>query len=194
VSRLHPACTAEAFDRRYVPSPDPWQFANSAYELNRYRVLLKSLTRTRYSRAFEPGCSIGVFTAKLAGRCDFVLATDVSPRALDLAKQRCGNYVNVAFEQSDLADDVPGGPFDLIVLSEIGYYFSPQLLERVAAALSTTLAPGGELIAAHRLDDSADHVLHGDAVHATLLRALPLRHATSARHPGFRLDGWLRDE
>jgi len=193
VTSIHPASTAEAFEGRYLHSPDPWLIASSATELNRYRALLKSLTLTRYSRAFEPGCSIGVFTAQLAGRCDFVLATDVSPHALDLARQRCGNYVNVEFEQRDLAQEVPAGPFDLIVVSEIGYYFTAPRLVRIATALTASLAPGGELIAAHWPGASHDHVLDGDEVHATLLQALPLRHVTSARHPGLRVDGWLRE-
>ena len=59
--------------------------------------------------------------------------------------------------------DWPGGTFDLVVLSEIGYYFE---LDELAAPATASLDPGGTLIAAQWLRNSADHVLHGDEVHA----------------------------
>jgi Nodulation protein S (NodS) len=56
-----------SFEAKYRHSPDPWQFAASPYEQRRYAAILRSLSRARYSRAFEPGCSVGVLTAALAG-------------------------------------------------------------------------------------------------------------------------------
>ena len=49
------ACSPKAFEQRYQALSDPWQFASSPHELNRYDVTLRSLRRSRYRRAFEPG-------------------------------------------------------------------------------------------------------------------------------------------
>jgi hypothetical protein len=101
---------------------------------------------------------------------------------------------NVSIACADLAAQCPEGPFDLIVFSEVGYYFTLPRLARIARSLAARLEAGGELIAVHWLGESADHLLGGDEVHGCLKREL----ATSciwlrgARYPGFRLDVWRR--
>jgi SAM-dependent methyltransferase len=83
------ACSPEAFETMYRQSRDPWNFATSEYERGRYRAILDALLRGSYRRAFEPGCSIGELTARLACRCDRIVATDVAPSAVALARERC---------------------------------------------------------------------------------------------------------
>lgn len=186
------ACEPEAFEKRYRESADPWHFATSAYEQQRYELTLSSLRRWRYRRAFEPGCSIGVLTAALAQRCDEVFAIDVSPTALARARERCSRFRNVRLENRAIENMPSHEHFDLIVLSEIGYYFDRSTLAALARQLASHLEQGGELIAVHWLGHSDDHVLHGDEVHATLQAHLRLLPAHSERHPGFRLDSWVR--
>jgi SAM-dependent methyltransferase len=185
--------SAEAFEQLYRATPDPWQFSRSTYELNRYEVILASLRRGHYGRAFEPGCSIGVLTARLAERCEKLIATDVAPTALEQARQRCESLPQVTFELRSVDHFVPPGSFDLIVFSEIGYYFSRTQLALLGARLAGALALEGELLAVHWLGQSDDHVLHGDEVHATLEETLPMNHWLTARYDAFRVDGWLRD-
>lgn len=187
-----PACTADAFERRYLAHSDPWQFATSTYEQNRYSVTMKALRQARFRRAFEPGCSIGLLTARLAERCETLLASDVSATALAGARRRCASFPNVQFAVADVSQSLPEGPFDLIVFSEIGYYFRVSQLEVMGARLAGLLEPGGQLLAVHWLGASEDHVLHGNEVHEALLATLPLSHTESARHSGFRLDSWIR--
>jgi SAM-dependent methyltransferase len=186
-----PACSPEAFERRYREDADPWHFASSAYELNRYDVTLRYLRRARYRRAFEPGCSIGILTSRLAERCDEVLATEVSPSALARARARCADFNNVRFELHNLRDAPPAGPFDLVVFCELGCYFLREQLASIASTLATLLEPGGEFVAVHWLGASEDHLLHGDEVHTILSQSLPMRRVRSARHMGFRLDSWI---
>jgi hypothetical protein len=38
----------------------------SAHEQSRYETALRALSRERYGSAYEPGCSAGAFTVKLA--------------------------------------------------------------------------------------------------------------------------------
>ena len=70
----------EFFDEKYRVDPDPWNFSSSAYELNRYDELVRSLGDRTFHRGFEPGCSIGVLT-RTSGR-----PMRASTRDGDLAK------------------------------------------------------------------------------------------------------------
>ena len=66
----------EYFDGMYAASPDPWGFESRWYERRKYAVTMALLPAERYRDAFEPGCSIGVMTGLLAGRCDRLLSCD----------------------------------------------------------------------------------------------------------------------
>jgi SAM-dependent methyltransferase len=191
-SEQAPSAAHDAFEIRYRTARDPWNFAHSPYERGRYRDTLDGLSRSRYRSAYEPGCSIGELTAQLALRCDRVQATDISPTAVSRARQRCAQFRNVSIACADVSDDIAGGPFDLIVFSEIGYYFSRGQLSGIARRLSRTMEPDGEFVAVHWLGDSIDHVLHGDDVHEVLEQSLGLAPATRRRAPGYRIDSWVR--
>jgi protein-L-isoaspartate O-methyltransferase len=186
------AVSQAAFEAKYRDSSDPWQFAASPYEQRRYATTLRSLTRAHYSRAFEPGCSVGVLTAALARRCDTLLACDIAPTAVRLARQRCAEFPNVRIDRANLARSKPQGPFDLIVFSELGYYFSAATLARIIRTLAMQMAQGGEFVAVHWRGESEDHVLHGDEVHAILRETLDKRCSwlNGERYREFRLDAW----
>jgi protein-L-isoaspartate O-methyltransferase len=188
----HSLVSADAFESLYRDHPDPWNYKASPYERGKYQVTLDSLSRPRYANAFEPACSVGELTAMLATRCSRLLATDVSETAVGLARDRCAGLHNVRIECRDLRDDLEGGPFDLIVLSEVGYYFDIESLSILVRQLADALCANGELIAVHWRGHSTDHVLHGDEVHRCLLHTLPLQHRLGDHHPGYRLDSWLK--
>ncbi len=180
------------FDALYQRNPDPWHFASSDYELGRYERIVQALFGSRYERAFEPGCSIGVLTERLAPVCDAVEALDISGVAVDRARQRCSHLSNVQIRQGTIPKDTPTGQFDLIVLSEIGYYFDETRLASLVDQLISITSPGGTFIAAHWLGVSADHLLSGDRVHEVILEAEGLALDYSERHAEFRVDRWLR--
>jgi SAM-dependent methyltransferase len=191
------AISPEAFEERYRENPDPWNYQASAYERGKYQVTIDSLSRARFAIAFEPACSVGELTAMLASRCDRLLATDVSETAVRRARRRCAHLGNVRIECRDLLTEPWAGlgqeeGFDLIVFSEVGYYFDVESLSKLAQRLAGSLHPQGELIAVHWRGHSADHLLHGDEVHRTLSDSLPLQHRLGRHHPGFRLDSWLK--
>lgn len=159
------------FDRMYDEAQDPWGFADRWYEERKRAVLLASLPRRRFVRGLELGCSIGVTTEQLVERVDDLLATDISASAVERARQRVGDRARV--EQLDLRDGVPDGPFDLVVLSEVGYYLEREPLRRALRRIRDALAPDGVLVACHWRHPVADYPLTGDDVHAEL-RALGL--------------------
>ena len=178
------------FDDVYRANPDPWGFTTSPYEAAKYTATLAALPRALYPAAFEAGCSIGVLTAQLAGRCGELLSADISERALAAARERCAGLSNVRFEQRTLPGEFPVGPFDLILVSEVGYYLAmPDLLTFRERAINA-LAPGGHLLLVHWTPLVHDYPLTGDEVHETFLATAdsPLRHLTGRREEKYRLD------
>jgi len=188
-----PTTSAEFFDQKYRENPDPWDFARSEYEQSRYGAIIAALGEHQYRRAFEPGCSVGELTSRLAGRCEHVDAMDISAIAIDRAKHRCRELSNVAFHIGGLPHQIPDGEFDLIVFAEIGYYFEEASLQDLGHLLVRRMRTPGTLLASHWLGTSKDHVLSGDRVHEILAGLPGLRLDHSERHVGFRLDRWVRD-
>jgi protein-L-isoaspartate O-methyltransferase len=180
------------FEEKYRERSDPWNFSASEYELRRYQTIIAALSPKRYSRAFEPGCSVGVLTALLATVCDFVEAIDFSQSAVQEAQRRCEHLANVHVHCASLPERMPVAGFDLIVLSEIGYYFAPDDWKRLSFPLIESMPKGGTLLAAHWLGHSRDHSMNGDQVHE-ILQSLPnIQREHSERHERFRIDRWVR--
>jgi len=71
-----PDGTKSYFDGLYGASDDPYALRVRWYEERKRALILATLPRRRYQRAFEPGCGIGEFTVALSTRCDMVLASD----------------------------------------------------------------------------------------------------------------------
>jgi SAM-dependent methyltransferase len=184
--------SAAFFDEKYQNNPDPWNFEQSEYEQRRYNLLVSELGARIYSRAFEPGCSIGVLTALLAPHCKSLEAIDISANAVQLTQQRCRQLSHVRASCRSLRAGIPGGMFDLIVFSEIGYYFTEAELGGLAESLVRQLEKRGTFLAVHWLGTSRDHVLSGDRVHEILHSLNGLRLIHEARYEAFRLDRWER--
>jgi len=184
--------TSEFFERIYQQAPDPWNFAGSDYEQGRYRSILNALSPRQYGRAFEPGCSIGILTAFLAQICDQVEAIDISPTAVRRAREHCEKLTNVQIACGALPDSIPAENFDLIVFSEIGYYFSRSSLLQLGQRLISHIPQSGTFLAVHWLGHSSDHLLSGDEVHQVLESIPGMRHVQADRDTGFRLDRWER--
>lgn len=182
----------EAFEERYAAAEDPWAFETSSYEQHRYATVLRTLARANYGTVYEPGCSIGVLTAKLALIAERVIATDISLSAVNRAKARCAGLSNVEVACEDTANYVPPDSLDLVILSEIGYYFEAPELCRISTLLAARLQSQGEFVAVHWLGHSEDHVQHGDEVQDTLKSVLPLRWHKGERHRSFRIDCWVK--
>jgi hypothetical protein len=151
------------FEEKYAADADPWAFATSAYEQARYRMIVRALR-----------------------------AIDISSSAVARGLERCAGLENVRIAQGKLPDAIPPGSFDLIVLSEIGYYFAPDVLLEIASQLLARLTFEGVLLAAHWLGHSPDHQLTGDEVHAVLGTIPKMQRTLAERHEGFRLERWTR--
>jgi SAM-dependent methyltransferase len=181
------------FDDVYRAKSDPWDFASSPYEAAKYRATLAALPRARYGAAFEVGCSIGVLTAQLAPRCAQLLAIDVNDCALDQARARCARFAHLRFERRQLPAEFPARDFDLILLSEVGYYLAYADLLALRAQCVNRLRPGGHLLLVHWTPPVPDYPLTGDQVHAAFLEIAtgaqaPWRPLAAQRAEKYRLD------
>ncbi|MEO6125788.1 MAG: SAM-dependent methyltransferase [Ilumatobacteraceae bacterium] len=179
----------DAFEQMYRVDADPWDFGGSPYEQRKYDITVASLPRRRYSRCFEPGCSIGALTERLAPICDEVVALDVSPSAIATATVRLASVGGVSLSVGTIPEQWPSGDFDLIVMSEIGYYWDEPALADVVDTAWTSLVAGGDLVAVHWLGHSPDHVLDGITVHEILAQRLG-ESAVHHRDARFVLDVW----
>jgi len=177
------------FDVLYAGDPDPWRFTTSAYEDAKYAATLAALPRARYASAVEVGCSIGVLTERLAARCDRLLATEVAQAALDAAAVRCRDRANVDFARSTLSATPPPGWFDLIMLSEVLYYFDADGVVAMVAAARAMAAPAATLMLVHWLGPTPDYPLTGEAAVAAFLAPAPWATIVhQARTPQYRID------
>lgn len=140
------------FDRLYREHDDPFEVETSWYERRKQSVLLATLPRERYRRAWDAAAGTGALAAALAERADDVLATDSSPvaverliaRGLDAEHNRLPHVPNRAHGA------------DLIVLAEVLYYFDDADAEATLAAIAGSCAPGADLVAVNWLGDGDD--------------------------------------
>ncbi len=186
---------ADYFEAYYRANPDPWAYETSDYEREKYAASLAALPAARYRSGFEIGCSIGVFTAQLAARCDALLAVDYAPTAIARAQVRCAALSHVAFAQIAVPHDLPDARYDLIVMSEVGYYLSLDDLVRARAWMLAHLTRGGHLLLVHWTPFLPDGTLSGDAVHELFreCEGTGLQHRVGQRTDHYRLDLWERD-
>ncbi len=179
------------FDALYEENDDPWSFRTRWYEARKRLLTMAALPEERYGSTFEPGCSIGILTDELAVRSDRVVAMDVSAGALRQAARRVPP--NVQLRQGAVPADWPPGRFDLVVLSEVGYYLDRDACGLLAdRAMSSTQ----DLIAVHWRHPVREYPLTGDEVHAVLddaAEARGLARLVSHVEADFRLDVWSSD-
>ncbi|HEY3877475.1 MAG TPA: SAM-dependent methyltransferase [Trebonia sp.] len=186
------------FRERYAASPDPYGLAERWYETRKYALSVAMLPRARYGVAFEPGCSIGVLTTQLAARCDRLLACDAVAEAVESARARTAELPGVRVEQRVMPKEWPSRSFDLIVFSELLYYFDDTDLDEMLRLGTGALRPGGHLLAVHWRHPAPDHPFTGDRVHELLAGQDGLARLARYRDPDFtaevytRADGDLR--
>jgi len=156
------------FDRLYAADADPWGFASRWYERRKYALTLAALPAPSYQRGLEIGCSIGVLTAGLAARCRSLVGVDPSAAALSAAREQVPASVRLL--QGAVPADWPAGSYDLVVLSEVGYYLDRADLARLLDLVERDLTPDGTVVACHWRHPVADYPLTGDDVHHALGR------------------------
>ncbi|MEU7043596.1 SAM-dependent methyltransferase [Streptomyces varsoviensis] len=167
-----PSTPASYFEGLYREAADPWHLAERWYEHRKYELTVASLPQRRYRRAFEPACSVGELTSRLAQRCDSLLACDRIESAVESASRRTRDLPHVEVRRLAVPDEWPEGAFDLIVLSELLYYFDTETLDRLLTRTVDALEPGGTVVAVHWNHRVPEHVRTGAEL-ASVLASVP---------------------
>ncbi|QZY29285.1 PIG-L family deacetylase [Nocardioides coralli] len=155
-----------ALDRLHRERPEPWGAPTRWYEERKRQLVLAMLPDREHGRALDIGCSTGVLTEALADRCSHVLAVDSSPAAVRTARARLEGLAHVDVELRALPREWPPGRFDLVVVSEVGYFLSPRDLERLVVEVDACLADDGVVVLCHWRHPVAGWLLDGGDVHA----------------------------
>ncbi len=181
---------ASYFEAIYQSDRDPWKFETSEYETKKYAATIAALPKSRYNSALEIGGSIGVLTEMLAQRCNSILSIDVSKLAQDQAMQRCHKLEQVQFKLMNFPHEYPEKKFDLILVSEVGYYWCRKDLKIAQRRIFELLEPNGHLLLVHWLPVSPDYPLTGDEVHDSFIECVPIdvQPLQSQRNENYRLD------
>ncbi|KPH66708.1 MULTISPECIES: SAM-dependent methyltransferase [Novosphingobium] len=181
------------FESMFQGDEDPWGLESSPYEQAKYNHTLSALAGRVYAQGLEVGCAKGVLTSRLAMQCGSLLAIDVSGTALIAASARCAPYGHVAFAEMAFPHQAPVHAFDLVVLSEVVYYWEDRDIRRSAEWIRLHLEIGGDLLLVHWTGET-DYPQSGDDAVAKLQDALPAAMDVIAaeRCPNYRLDLWRR--
>ncbi len=78
-----------------------------------------------------------------------VLAVDASAAAVAAARRRTEDLDHVEVQHRLLPEDWPDGRYDLVVVSEVGYFLSPVDLDELVRQVANGLAPDGVVLLAH---------------------------------------------
>ena len=179
------------FDRIYTESADPWRPQSRWDEQRKHAITLALLPYARYRHAFEPGCSIGVLTERLAQRCDHVTATDVAVAALDAAHRRlvrAGHRNAVTLLRASLDQPWPANRYDLVVLSEVCYYLDPGVLRAAMDREVPQLVAGATVLAAHWRHPVAAYLTTGDQATDVIAATAGLHHLGGYRDADLAID------
>jgi ubiquinone/menaquinone biosynthesis C-methylase UbiE len=96
------------------------------------------------AEALEIGCGTGVFSRRLARRSTRVLAIDLSPQMIRIARERSVPCANLEFQVADVMSyEFPDAHFDCIASIATLHHLP---LAEILPKLQRTLKPGGTLL------------------------------------------------
>jgi len=142
-----------------------------------------------YSSLIEVGCGEGSLLTRLVAR----LGRDVTALGIDIAadpgRSFVGDRARVTFCQATVAEIAgAGNRFDLVVVSEVLYYWPKDVMLAALRRFEEILAPGGALLAVHWRKETKTYPLQGDEVHELLLRYTRLANTATITESEYRLD------
>jgi ubiquinone/menaquinone biosynthesis C-methylase UbiE len=120
------------------------------------------------------GCGTGTFARRLAERADHVLALDLSPEMIRIARERSTKFPNIDFQIADVCDmSFPAARFDCIAtIATLHHLPYAEMLLKMKEALK----PGGVLLILDLFEPAhiADSVVAGLTDSFLNLVALPV--------------------
>jgi SAM-dependent methyltransferase len=126
--------TRSEFDRIALLAGDDRWNQNSHY----HDFLLRHVP-TNCGKVLEIGCGTGAFSRRLAARSKHVLALDLSPEMIRIARERSLQFANIDFEVANVLEwDFPSEHFDCIATVATLHHLPLDLmLSKMRDALKT---------------------------------------------------------
>lgn len=178
------------FEDLYRHNSDPWGYDSHWYEARKRQICLALLTRPRYPKVLEVGCSNGHLSIHLAQRAEQLWCIDVSESAVQLASERLQEFEHVVVENRKIPEDYSIQKFDLILISEMAYYLSASELHQFIEKLKHSLNDDGEILCCHWRHEIQDFELNAEQVHQAFQQHFPFHHYLSLNDPDFMIDLW----
>ncbi|MEZ4800592.1 MAG: class I SAM-dependent methyltransferase [Flavobacteriales bacterium] len=114
----------------------------------RHRTIIKNLVKAgldNSSNVLEIGCGIGTLTSLLVKKCGQLLAVDISPSSIEMAKKNLGKHHNLSFLVSDMSDFPATEKFDFIVLPDVLEHIPVEQHNNLFLQISKNLKPDGRV-------------------------------------------------
>lgn len=126
------------FDRISLHEPPKWNHNN-----HYHKFLLKQLP-PNCENILDLGCGTGEFSRLLANQAQNVMAIDLSPNTIKVAKQLSKQYANITFQVANMLTwEFPREHFDAIVSIATLHHLP---VEKLLPDLQTALVPGGKIV------------------------------------------------
>lgn len=143
-------CTAADFRPVYEETAqDAWNYTRNAFEEDRFGMIVDTLSAIHAAKALEVGCAEGHLTRRLAGSVEDLLACDIMPEAIERARANCDDLDNIRFLAMDVRTHWPEEMFDLVVYSDVLYFFSKREVRRVIRDSAQHVRERGHLLFAN---------------------------------------------
>jgi ubiquinone/menaquinone biosynthesis C-methylase UbiE len=190
------------FDRIALVSED-----GAAHNDHYHNFLIRHLPPNCHD-ALEIGCGTGGFARRLAERSERVLALDLSPEMIRIARERSAQFPNIEFQLADISvRPLPVESFDCIATIATLHHVP---IEETLLKMKTALKPGGVLlvldlfeparISSSLVPGSSDALVAGLSDYLLNLLAIPVSVSLRLLHHGRLLprrevrDAWSAHE
>lgn len=87
---------------RYDAEADAYDELYSDEQRTKYELVFRRIVFCGADRVLDCGCGTGIFLEKVAGRVQFAVGVDLSPKMLERAKLRLGQISNVELVCADI--------------------------------------------------------------------------------------------
>lgn len=164
--RQTPQSIRSDFDRIALLSEEGWNH-NARY----HEHLLRQVPE-RCRQVLEIGCGTGQFSRLLAGRAERVLALDLSPEMVRLAREHSKLYPNIEFVNADVETyQLAENQFDCVATLTTLHHLSA---ENILGKIRRALKPGGVFVCLdlYRRSSTGELLLDGLAYTASVILTL----------------------